>query len=367
MEEPGVWCLVSGVFMASLRKRGDAYYIDYRIGGKRVRKSAGTDLKKAEAILAEIQAQESERKLSHLTGPQRAAPLQSSFNDIRQYCAGLFAPNTQAKYNSVLNNFHRFLTKRFSYIQTLNDINSDVLDAYREERRKEEAAPKTIKAELIILSKFFDLFVNWKYLSGNPVKAVDKPVIPQKGIPRILSDQEAKRLLDLAPDWLRPALFTFLNTGLRKHELENLEWDDVDLIRRLIHVRHKDEWAAKEQDRDIPINDALLKVLLEQKHRSQEKREKLHDSQLVFPDEHGLKYHHNRLRRHLIRLARKAGCPDVTQLHILRHTFAARLIARGVDLNTLRELLGHNDIKTTMIYAHLTSTKKEDAVKGLEF
>jgi len=352
--------------MASIRKRGDAYYIDYRIDGKRVRKSAGTDLKTAEAILAEIKAQESARKLS-VAGARHAASLQSAFNDIRRYCAGIFAPNTQAKYNSVLNNFSRFLAKRFSYIQTLNDINSDVLDAYKQERRKDEAAPKTVKAELVILGKFFDLFVNWKYLASNPVKTVDKPVIPTKGIPRILSEEEVKKLLDNASSWLRPVLLTFLNTGLRKHELEDLEWDDVDLTRRLIHVRHKSEWAAKEQDRDIPINDVLLKVLLEQKHKSQDTSHKTQDTSLVFPDENGLKYHHNRLRRYLIRLAKTCDMPDVTQLHILRHTFAAQLVKRGVDLNTLRELLGHNDIKTTMVYSHLKQTDAKSAVEALDF
>ena len=96
-------------------------------------------------------------------------------------------------------------------------------------------------------------------------------------------------------------------------------------------------------------------------------RHKNHDSNLVFPDEHGLKFHHNRLRRHLVRLAKKCDMPDVTQLHIFRHTFAARLVVRGVDLDTLRELLGHNDIKTTMIYAHLKQTDAKSAVEGLEF
>jgi len=343
--------------MASIRKRGDSYYIDYRIDGKRVRRSVGCDLKKAEAILAGIQAEiqaQKDLKSAKLTS------LKDAFDQIRQYCHEVFAPNTQAKYSSILNNFSRFLSKQFSYIENINDIHSDIFDTYREERSKEGVKPKTTKTELVILSMFFDLFVDWKYLSSNPVKSVDKPAIPERAAPRFLSVEEAKKLLANAPGWFRPILFTFLNTGLRKHELESLEWDDIDLSRRVMHVRHKNDWATKEQEREIPINDGLLKVLLEQKQKGI-------DSEFVFPDEHRLKYHHNRLRRHLIRLAVKCDMPDVTQLHILRHTFAAQLIKRGVDLNTLRDLLGHNDIKTTMIYSHLKGTDTKEAVEGLEY
>jgi len=286
--------------------------------------------------------------------------LKEVSDQLRLYFKEIFAPNTQAKYASILNNFNRFLAENFSHIENITDINSDVFEKYKEERQQAQITPRTINAELIILAKFFDLIVDWHFLSNNPVRGIERLSIEKQKIPRFLSEEETKKLLENASQWLYPILFTFLNTGLRKHELENLEWDDVDLARRIIHVRAKDEWTPKEQEREIPVNDQLLKVLIDQKKKGI-------DSELVFPDDHRLKIHHNRLRRHLIRLAKKCEMPDVSQIHIFRHTFAARLIKRGVDLNTLRGLLGHNDIKTTMIYSHLKKTDAKSAVEELEF
>jgi integrase len=62
---------------------------------------------------------------------------------------------------------------------------------------------------------------------------------------------------------------------------------------------------------------------------------------------------------------RLAGLADLT-FHDLRHTFASRLVMAGVDLPTVKELLGHKDISMTMRYAHLSSDHKQAAVKKLE-
>jgi site-specific recombinase XerD len=74
-----------------------------------------------------------------------------------------------------------------------------------------------------------------------------------------------------------------------------------------------------------------------------------------------------RLRRELMRASKQAGFPDVTKLHTMRHTFASQLVMSGVDLATVRALLGHADIETTMIYAHLAPEHLKNAVEKLAF
>ena len=73
-----------------------------------------------------------------------------------------------------------------------------------------------------------------------------------------------------------------------------------------------------------------------------------------------------KLRERLIRIANQTGIEDLTKLHTLRHTYASHLVMNGVDLPTVQRLMGHSDIQTTMIYAHLAPDHLVDAVNKLE-
>lgn len=73
-----------------------------------------------------------------------------------------------------------------------------------------------------------------------------------------------------------------------------------------------------------------------------------------------------KLRERLIRIAKDAEIGDLTKVHTLRHTFASHLVMNGVDLPTVQKLLGHSDIQTTMIYAHLAPDHLADAVNRLD-
>ena len=68
-----------------------------------------------------------------------------------------------------------------------------------------------------------------------------------------------------------------------------------------------------------------------------------------------------------MQIANKAEIKDLTRIHTLRHTFASHLVMNGVDLPTVKNLMGHSDIQTTMIYAHLAPDHLADAVDKLKF
>jgi len=148
---------------------------------------------------------------------------------------------------------------------------------------------------------------------------------------------------------------------MRKAELEHLQWADVDLSRRRILIRRKEGWNPKSGEREIPMSDGVF----EQLSLLRKKNVRAKDSAFMFHAKNS-GHSHNRLRRELIKIAEKAGIPDLTKLHTLRHTFASHLVMQGVDLPTVKKLMGHSDITTTMIYAHLAQDHLSDAVNKLE-
>jgi integrase len=176
--------------------------------------------------------------------------------------------------------------------------------------------------------------------------------------PRFLTEAECKLLLENCGEALYPIFYAFLHTGIRLDELRNLEWSDIDLRNRKIHIRQKVKWAPKGRNREIPVTNELAVILKGLKRKSV--------SSYVFENPGGgiLK---RKLRRDLMKISAACGFPDVTKIHSLRHTFASHLVMKGVDLPTVQKLLGHADIQTTMVYSHLAPDHLVTAVGKLDF
>ncbi|KGQ20755.1 Integrase [Lysobacter dokdonensis DS-58] len=135
-------------------------------------------------------------------------------------------------------------------------------------------------------------------------------------------------------DHLTPVVVLAMNTGLRRGELLSLCWSDIDLEARVLTVRA--ETAKSGRQRHIPLNAEATKVLRAWSKRSNG------------PDVFGVAD----VKTAWTALIESAGLENF-RFHDLRHHFASKLVMAGVDLNTVRELLGHSDIKMTLRYSHL--------------
>jgi integrase len=154
---------------------------------------------------------------------------------------------------------------------------------------------------------------------------------------------------------LTPLVLLALNTGLRKGEIFGLRWSDINFGRALLVVRG--EGAKSGQSRYVPLNAEAIRVLTD--WRGFITPEPVH----VFPgrqDGEPL----DDIKKAWAPLLKQAKIAGFT-FHDLRHTFASKLVMAGVDLNTVRELLGHADIKMTLRYAHLAPEHKAAAVAKL--
>ncbi len=343
--------------MGVIRKRGDIYEVDYYHNGRRIRKATGTSKKIAELYLKDVEVKIARHQFGF---EKQDAILTKLIEDFHSYCKTNVAPSTNKRYNSIIDNFKRFLKEQYPHLNKISQFHPKIFEDFKAFRKDEEAENRTVNAEMIVIRMMFRLAITWGYCKENPSDGVSKLRVPLKNAPEFLTKEQCKALLDAADDFLRPIFITFLNAGLRKGELENLEWSDIDFDRRKIKIIVKDDWSPKTDEREIPINNALYEVLKNQKI-------KLNGSKYVFPGEDGEIIYKNRLRKRFMTLTKKLGFGHITKIHALRHTFASHLVMKGVDLTTIKKLMGHSDIDTTMIYSHLTDSHVDAAVDKLNF
>ena len=159
------------------------------------------------------------------------------------------------------------------------------------------------------------------------------------------------------------AIVFLLHTGLRMGELIGLLWEDVDMERRFLHIRHNVPTTRKEittpkrkaSIRSIPLDDMAFGIINE---LSEDKNGKT-----VFHTKNGGFLNRNDTDRTLKTMLKRAGIEKRPTLHDLRHTYLSELVRCGVDLKTVSVIAGHSDISTTMnIYVH----KSDDDLEMLK-
>ena len=364
--------------MGRIYKRNNVWYLDLRANGRRIRKRVGKSKKLAELALKDAEVK-TVRKEFDLDSPDIS--IEKLIERFLEYNRTNHRESTTKRYKAVTDHLKRFLAEKRPDIVMLSQLSPEVLEGYKAYRRDSWVNPngkpvnsddevtrhtrigarsRTVNLELEGIRAMLNLAIKWELLRENPTKHVKPLKADDKKPVRFLSIEECGRFLAACPAYLYPAYFTFLNTGMRKSELENLQWSDVDLKRRKITIAAKEDWKPKTGEREIPMSDTVFEVLAGLKKRQNAPS----DTDYVFPVKSEGRSH-NYLRTELIKIARRAGIKDLTKVHTLRHTFASHLVMSGVDLPTVQKLMGHSDIETTMIYAHLAPDHLAQAVNKL--
>lgn len=342
------------------KKGKRTWYADYSYLGRRHRKKVGPSKKLAELALADIELQIARGELNLLQ-------TEINFNDfVKEYdefSKVNHKPASYVRYKNIIANFEKFLKFRGQSIN-LSQLKPKLFEDYKIWRRTTPlnkgiiAKSNTVNMELKTLRTLMNYAIKWEYLKVNPTRGVNKLKVIDSKMPRFLSKEEIKSLLDNCGEELYPIFFILLNTGMRLGELRNLTWNDVQLEEKRINIQAKKDWRPKTGERVIPMSDLVQNLFMDLK----EKR-KVH-SDFIFPgkDNGPLSI---KLRERLITITKRCGFPDVTKIHTLRHTFASHMIMQGVDLPTLQKLLGHSDVQTTMIYSHLATDHLAEAMNKL--
>ncbi len=332
--------------MARIFKRGKYWWVDYRLpDGRRIRRSTGfTDKKMAELMLKDIELQIARKTLKIPVG----ITIQEFWERYSDYAKAHKTEQTWKTEKSVFPAFMNFLHSKG--IKRLDKLHPEILEKYKVLLLEQGNSRFTINKKLRTIKAIISKAVEWELLPENPFKKV-KLLKQPEGRLRFLTKEEIKKLLQsIDREDVKLYVIVALNTGLRLAELVNLSWEDIDFENRILRVVNKESFTTKNfRNRTIPLNDTALKAF-------QRLKEINPDKPIAFK-----RYH---LSKIISTYAKKAGFDDVT-CHTLRHTFASHLTMNGIDIVTLKKLMGHSTISTTLIYAKITEEHKLKAISQL--
>jgi integrase/recombinase XerD len=222
---------------------------------------------------------------------------------------------------------------------------------------KRKLSPSSVAVRLAALRFFYSktLKKGWS-IADTPYPKRDHR------LPAILTQEEVARLIQAAgTSFHRTLLMTLYATGARNAELTRLKFSDVDSQRMVVHI----QGGKGRKDRDVMLSPKLLEELREHWHRLRRK-----PRVWLFPG------HHDHCADHPIdtktvwqacqQAAQRAGMQRGVHPHMLRHCFATHLLEAGADLRTIQILLGHNDLKETARYLHLSQRHLHAASSPLD-
>ena len=250
-------------------------------------------------------------------------------------------------YRTYLAAFERFVGPSFP----VNSITGQHVLGFLDSTNANDVTRKSYHRHLRV---FFRWLVQKDVIRRDVTEDVTLRKVPSR-FPRFLMPEDVEKLIQTIREggytqWLIPVIEATAHVGLRLGEVCNLQWDCVDLERRMLTVKNTTEFTTKSgKERSIPIPNRAFEVfqqLLEQRNGSG-------PDGFVFLNTHGDKLTRFYLSRKFRIYRRRAGLPENINFHSLRHTAASWLVMNGASLEAVRLYLGHSTIQVTQKYAHL--------------
>ncbi len=328
-------------------KRGKIWWIRIMQNGKVIQRSSRTsDRRIAKKIEAKIRVEIAEGKYFDrpIGDTKTIAQMMEKFMTEH---APTVSENMQESYKYRLKHILSFMGE-----STLTSVTRKQVSDYKQTRKNGNASSATINRELAMLSKAFNLAVNeWEFVKENPISSVPKEKEDNRSN-RWLTNEEEEILLKSCAEWFRDFVMFAINTGMRRGEIINLEWSQVDMFRKEVYLAD----TKNDEPRTVPLSVRAFGILVKKA------KVRVLGQPVVFLTESGNKIDPRNLKRCMDRILKKTGIQHM-RIHDLRHTFGTRLAQAGVDLYTISKLMGHKDIRMTQRYAHHST---ESLRRGLE-
>lgn len=297
---------------------------------------------------------------------------------LRTFIEEVYEPDANRRALKSIDATISIITRHFKWLfdRRLDTVNSKEIEDWQTSETKRGLSPITINRNLNSLRAVFTLAIEKQLINENPLKKVKNIKAPGNERMRHLSANEETQLrealrkrnaqliahaieghIPIYGDHIEPIVLIALNTGMRRGEIFNLRWEQVNMASKIITVSA--EISKTSKARHINMNNESHRVL-----EDWSKDKSL--SGLVFPSaKTGGQKPLVTIKTAWAKLIESAGINDF-RFHDLRHTFASNLVMRGAPLYMVQKLLGHGSLNMTMRYSHLSPESTAQAVALLD-
>lgn len=261
-----------------------------------------------------------------------------------------YSSNTVISYSFDICDFTKFirgLGKIFKDIK-VDDVKSWILDL-----TERQIGKRSIKRKMSSLKSFYAWMYLQKKVDSDPFEYVHSPKATH-ALPDFFSEKEIDTLLtanekrtDKLKNRDQALLMLMFASGLRASEVVNLTFNQVDFDNRIMKISGKGN-----KDRLVPFTNSAKESMLNYINGLRKDLLK-EDTKYIFLNSKGNKMTVRGLEYILDEIEAKTGLYGKIHPHMLRHSFATKMLNRGADLRTIQELLGHSSIETTSIYTHV--------------
>lgn len=348
---------------------GRGWRMDFAVRGRRFQKACKGARNRTEALAME---QAERARLETSPRPGAKAPLIDDFaaEFLDKYAR---ANNKPSEYDSKEQILRQHIVP-FWTGHRLDELQDEDIESYKAAKLKAGLEPKTINNHLAVLSKMMNVALDWKRIARAP--RIKRLKVPEPEFD-FLTFEEAAKLADHAGGYPFGDMIRLgLHTGLRQGELLGLRVSDVYPARIVIRqsiVRGKKGTPKSHKPREIPLNKTAKAALVPgcvgfgqvgaEVFRNVTETRPIGIDDLVMRVSKALTK--GECKWPLWNACARAGLRRIGW-HVLRHTFASHLAMKGVPILTIRDLMGHADIKQTLRYAHLAPAMHVEAVKLLD-
>jgi site-specific recombinase XerD len=246
-----------------------------------------------------------------------------------------YSPNTLSNYA----NWFKVFLQHFPDRKPSSITPTEILDFLNQYRQSSKWSA-TVQNQLINAIKFF-----YEKLLKRPVEYYDLPrAKKEQKLPTVFAEEEIRKMIEACENLKhRCMLCLAYAAGLRVSEIVNMKLKDIDSKRMVIMIRQ----SKGRKDRQVMLSPKLLELLREYFKQYRPK-------QWLFEGQGGEQYSIRSIQKVINTAKTKAGINRKGSIHALRHSFATHLLESGTDLISIKQLLGHNSLRTTMTYTHVS-------------
>jgi integrase len=330
------------------KRNNGIYYVGYFENGRKRWKSTGATLKA-----------DAHKAVSNLAGFLKDKLKEVTLGQFKAE----FIPFAEGNYSKCTVEFYKAALERLLEMAgdcPLSGLTMQHVDNYKVNRLGVgKVSGVTVNRELQALRAAMNTGVSWKLLESNPFAKLQQVSIPERQ-PEFFTKNDFEKLLGLIGElWLKELVIIAALTGMRRGELVNLRWSDVDLSRRVIQIQSSATFRTKKgKRRAIPLSDIAFTILSTKAART--------TNEYVFT-KNGRRINDDHATKKLKKYVVQGKLPKGLHFHSLRHTFASWPVQDGVSLYEVQKLLGHSSSVMTQVYSHLQPEQLHQTVNRLQF